>query len=338
MVLVKQIRPGGRLSVKSFCLIGALFTCISIFRYYALNLSHSSAKDDIAFEAPYEYGSGYYGDETEVESFVLSNEDPHADKIFTEGVNPRRVDISCCGIGHRFEIMGSAARDLSPSPIEVNWGPCEHSSNIFGELFKSNNAFIPFNPSEGDLPFPEVRYLSSLGIDAGQKKVPLEVERALVDLLLHKLSDKYMDKVQDFKNEVGWDETTVIGLHIRTGNVLNNTSTYERETTQLHRRVGGRLQEEIGLENALYLYMKHARALAAKMGASSDNYRVLVVTDSNDVLETLGSMSGLPNWFHRPQSYTDVAHPLVYGNLRLNNSGDRVVFRANHRSSSLSLY
>jgi hypothetical protein len=108
-----------------------------------------------------------------------------------------------------------------------------------------------------------------------------------------------MDKVNEFKEWVGWDETPVIGLHIRTGNAHNDNTTSTRESTLLHRRVGGKLQENIGLEQALYLYMDHASALAARMGL--DSYRVLVVTDSNAVLDTLGNMSDIPHWMNRPQ-------------------------------------
>lgn len=294
MVLVKQLRADGRLSVKSFCLIGASLTCISIFQYHE-RISRGRNNASLAV-------------------FPVDNNQ------FIEA-NPQRLDIACCGVGHRFETLAAAARDLSPAPVEVNWGPCEGASNVFGEIFQPNNVFIPYEPSPFDAPFPEQRDLASAGINAANREVPIQVQEALVALVLE-LSDRYMSEINDFKQRIGWDEAPVIGLHIRTGNFLNSTSTYERESKQLHRRVGGRLQEKIGLENALYLYMKHAVALAEKIGVS-ENFRVLVVTDSNDVLETLDNLTGLPHWFHRPQPYTEIAHPLVYGNLHLNNGGDR---------------
>ena len=323
MLVKYMVKSKRRLSLTHFCLIGAGLTCISILRYLQeidLNLSGSTKRDDIAFKPPVLAKNNQDKDFVQVaESRVLSDEVSSPAKW----VETKRLDIPCCGIGHRFNTMAAAARDISPSQVAIHWGPCGDVSNIFSEIFKPNNpSFVPYKPVDGDLPFPEMRNLTRAGVDLRQKDIPDEVQISLVDLLLNNLSDEYMSKVNDFKDAVGWDDAPVISLHIRTGNVINSTSNHEHELKQLHRRVGGRLQEDIGLENALVLYMSHAAALAVDMDIF-DNYQILVVTNSNDVIELLNVMDGLPRWFHRPQTYYDVAHPLVYGNLLLNNAGER---------------
>lgn len=292
------------MSIRFYCLIGVILTCISIFRYQQLIFSSVYGSEDITFQPPVSVAD---------EPRILSNDMASA--------TPKRIDITCCGIGHRFDTIAAAVRDLN-RPIEVNWGPCKDlTNNIFGKIFETNSLFIPYQPSDGDAPFPRMKDLT--GIDMASKNLPNEVQEAVVDLLMHNLSDEYMDTVNKFKESVGWDDAPVIGLHIRTGNTQNDTtSNYEKETKQLHRRVGGHLQDSIGLEYALYLYMDHVSALAAEMGIS-DRHQVLVVTDSNAVLETLGNMTDLPRWFHRPQAYTEVAHPLIFDNLLLNNGGER---------------
>ena len=312
-----------RLSLAHFCLIGAVLTCISILGYLQeidLNVSHSTKRDDIAFKPPELVRNSHDKESLQAaESRALS--DDVSSKI-EEWSETKRLDISCCGIGHRFHTMAAAARDMSPSRVAIHWGPCQDVGNVFSKIFKSNNStFVPYIPVDGDVPFPEMRNLTRAGVDLRQTAIPDEVQNSLVDLLLNSLSDQYMSIVNDFTETVGWDDAPVISLHIRTGNIANSTFDHEHESKQLFRRVGGRIQEEIGLKNALHFYMSHAAALAIKMGIF-DNYQVLVVTDSNDVIELLKTIEGLPGWFHRPQTYHDVAHPLVYGNLLLNNAGD----------------
>ena len=266
-------------------------TCISLLRYHFLNLSDISNVDEQVHPAI-----------KDVEDF-----------------NSKRLDIACCGIGHRIKTMARAARDFNQS-VQVHWGPCSNkSANIFGDIFKPTSAFVPYKPSEGEVPFPKMRDLKNAGVKNQDMNIPEDVKSALVDLLVNNLSDQYMNKVNNFKKDVLWDSAPVIGLHIRTGNTSDGIAS--RELTQIQRRIGGKVQDDIGLENWLYLLMSHARALAKRMGIEN-NYQVLVVTDSNAVIDSLKNLTGIPNWFYRPQTYFDVAHPLVYGNLLLDNAGE----------------
>lgn len=192
MVLTKRMRTRS-LSVKILCLIGAALTCISIFRYQQMISRSANYGEDITFRHPVP--------ETDGDDFVSDVDDF---RILNEN-KPKRIDITCCGIGHRFDLIAAAARDLN-KPIEVNWGPCKDlTNNIFGKIFKTNSLFIPYQSSEGDAPFPRMRDLT--GVDKGRKNLPIVVQEAFVDLLLHNLSDEYMDKVNEFKEWVGWDET-----------------------------------------------------------------------------------------------------------------------------------
>lgn len=275
-------------------------TCISLLRYHFLSLSPD-------FDSSNSYVD--IGEHQRVLPAITGIKD----------FDSKRLDIACCGIGHRIKTMAKAARDFNQS-VHVNWGPCSNNSaNIFADMFKPTSAFIPYKPSEGDIPFPKMRDLAKAGVKNWDNNIPKEVQSALVDLLVNNLSDQYMKKVNKFKEDVQWDSAPIIGLHIRTGNTPD--AIVSRELTQIQRRVGGRLQENIGLENWLYLLMSNALALAKQMG-TANNFRVLVVTDSNVVIDSLKNMTGIPNWFHRPQTYFDVAHPLVYGNLLLDNAGE----------------
>jgi hypothetical protein len=276
---------------------------------------HEAVTDDLVFEPSFQSGLR--------EDIQLESMESVASPVFGGPVSgPIRMDVPCCGIGHRFLTMAAIARDLSPHTIAWNWGPCQGKNNVFGEIFKPNSVFVTYEPHEGAAPFPYMQNLTSRGVN--QKEIPRHIQGAFVELLLNKLSDQYMNTINVFKRQVGWDRAPVIGLHIRTGNVPENTTEldYKKESRHIHRRIGGKLQEELGLEDALRLYMIHAAALAENMGIS-ENYQVLVVTDNGDVLKSLDNMTGLPRWFSRPQTYQEGAHPLIFSNLLLNNAGER---------------
>lgn len=234
----------------------------------------------------------------------------------------RRVDIVCCGIGDRMKFIANAAilDKENASRTAIHWGPCHnHSKNVFGEIFKtdSNSQIVPFRPSEGAPPFPQLT--PGMG-KAEYDEVPAMLQRNLCNMLLYGITDNYMEEIKKFKLAHQWETVPVIGLHVRTGNTF--AKKYDRESTQILSRKGGQFQQRKGLRESLRFYMDHVLGLAHRMGISN-NFRVLVVGDSPAIFEALQNMSDIPNWFHRKQAYHDTAHPLVYPNLRNNNGGKR---------------
>lgn len=246
----------------------------------------------------------------------------------------RRLDIQCCGVGDRLVLMAAAAminEGREDTSTAVHWGPCSnHSKNVFGEIFKPVQKIVPFQPLDGDPPYPEIGQYGTMleGIASKVKssydELPSAVKHNLCDLLSHGFTSEYMLKVEAFKSNHQWESSPVIGLHIRTGNSFDPTNKYSKEIEHIHGRVGGVLQKRLGLEGALQVYINHVVELAKEMGLSQ-NFRVFVVGDSPVIFEILQNITRVKqiNWFHREQSYHPTAHPLVYANLRSNNAGDK---------------
>eukprot|EP00976_Prorocentrum_cordatum_P104726 1194010-Prorocentrum_minimum.AAC.2 len=203
-------------------------------------------------------------------------------------------DFGCCGFGHRMNIILDAYLAVNKT-LAVGWGLCgDDVSNIFGELFKATPSIkpnlAPYDPPNTDCIREDVKgqtpyFYSKRGI-------------ALLDTLARNLNPSMQERVDQFKADVNWDSTPVIGFYVRAGN-LNRSLASEQPVGDIDFVRKGR---SLGNDSTVFIrrHLEQLKILAALQGYG-DDYRIFLATDEETIQDVFMREAGPARGIVRPQ-------------------------------------
>ena len=121
--------------------------------------------------------------------------------------------MMCCGFGHRLGIVYDAHVTANKT-LAVGWGPCGPDvSNVFGEMFTATPDIVP-NLEPFDV---ENADCNKHGVQGNAPFFYSKHSLGIFRNLSLNLHPSMQQRLKEFKAEVQWASTPVIGLYVRAG-------------------------------------------------------------------------------------------------------------------------